>query len=85
MRDPVEITKGSAVNVATWRMKEILDSDKNMPALKRFAMQAAIQKGGGVEEIAEILYAMGLRLTIDRNNPEHKSWIDARVVCLEAK
>lgn len=83
MRDPVEITRRSAASIAKWRMRTMLSEDKNMPALKRFAMQQAVQDGGGVDEIADMLYAMGMKLSIDKNNPEHKSWIDGRAVDLE--
>ncbi len=84
-RESVEITRDSAASIAKWRMKEMLDNDKNIPALKRFAMQSAIHKGGGVDEIADMLYAMGIRLSIDKNNDEHKSWIEAGAVILEAE
>lgn len=83
MRDPKEITKRSAASIAKWRMEQILADDKSMPALKRFAMTQAIRKGGEVDEIAEMLYAMGIRLTVDSNNPEHKAWIDSSAVILE--
>lgn len=83
MRDSVEITKASAAHIAKWRIKEILDQDKNMPLFKKMAMQSAIAKGGGVDEIADILYELGLKISIDKNNPDHKSWIDGKVVVLE--
>ncbi len=82
-RDPVEITQDSASHIAKWRMREMMKEDKNMDALKRFAMTKAVEKGGGVDEIANMLYSMGIRLTLDRNNAEHQSWIAANVVALE--
>lgn len=82
-RDPVEITRDSAAHIAKWRMKEMLAADQNMPLLKRMAMQQAVQKGGGVDEIADMLYAMGIRLSIDRNDDDHRAWIEAKVVFTE--
>ncbi len=83
MRDSVEITKASAAYIAKWRMKEMIDSDKSMDMLKRFAMSKAIEKGGGVDEIADMLYSMGIRLSIDRNDPDHRAWIENKAVILE--
>lgn len=83
MRNPAEITKESAAHIAKWRIKEILDEDKNMPLLERMAMQSAIQKGGGVDKIADILYDLGLRISVDQDSEEHAAWIKGGVVVLE--
>lgn len=78
-RNPVEITEESAASIAKWRIKEMIDNG-SMDFIKKMAMQSAIQKGGGVDEIARILYGMGLRLTVDKNNETHQKWIAARAV-----
>ncbi len=89
MRDPVEITKKSAASIAKWRMQMLIDADKKLPAsrqmnmLKRFSMEQAILKGGPVDEIADMLYDLGIHLSIDKNNEEHASWIKANAVILE--
>lgn len=83
MRSPVEISKASAANIAKWRIREIMADDKNMPLFRRMAMQSAVQDGGGVDEIAAILYDLGLRISIDQNNAEHAAWINGGVVALE--
>ncbi len=91
MRSPVEITRDSAASIAKWRMKEMLKEDEKrppsqrMPLLKKMAMQSAIQKGGGVDEIAEMLYSLGMKLSIDQNDEDHKAWISTGAVFVEKK
>ncbi len=76
MRKPVELTKESAASIAKWRMQQMI-LDPATPWLKRIALKSAISAGGGVDEVANILYAMGIRLTVDENNSEHKAWLDS--------
>ncbi len=83
MRSPVEITQRSAASIAKWRMQEIIDNDKSMPGLKRFAMQQAVKEGGAVDEIAEMLYTLGIRLSVDQNDETHAEWIKIRAVIPE--
>lgn len=83
MRDPADITKRSAINVAKSRIEEILAEDQNMGTMARIAMKSAIQPGGGLYQIADMLYDMGLRISIDKNNPEHQDWLKIRAVELE--
>ncbi len=83
MRSPVEINQRSAASIAKWRMQQIIDTDKSLSLLKKFAMEQAIKKGGGVDEIAEMLYGMGIRLSIDQNTPEHAEWISGGYVIVE--
>ncbi len=81
-RDPVEINQTSAANLAKWRIGEMLKelegkSSFNLQVtLRKVALNAALAPGGGIDEIATVLYGMGLRLTVDKNNPQHKFWID---------
>ncbi len=88
-RDPVEITKKSAASIAKWRMQMLLDEDDKLPSnkqmnmLKKFSMKQAILPGGPVDEIAAMLYDLGIHLSIDKNNEEHASWIKANAVILE--
>ncbi len=81
-RDPAEITQDSAASIAKWRISELIEDDK-FDGLTKFAMQQAIKDGGGVDEIAEILYTLGLKIAVDKNNPEHQDWIKKRAVVLE--
>jgi len=83
MREPAEITKDSAAYIAKWRIRTILESDKSIGFVKKFAMEAAAKDGGGVDEIADVLYSLGLKLSIDMNNPVHKAWVEGRAVFLE--
>lgn len=91
MRQPAEITQESAASIAKWRMRELLEADKKllspqrMPMMKSFAMGQAIQADGGVDEIAKMLYALGIKLSIDKNNPDHKEWIRLGAVEIEQK
>ena len=72
-RNPVEIDKKSAINIAKWRIGEKAKTEKDF--VTKMMLQTALQPGGGVEQIAEILYGMGVRLSIDRNDPDHASWL----------
>ena len=85
MRNPVEITMKSAASIAKWRIKEILSADQTISAMERFAMSSSMADGGGVDKIAKILYDLGLKITIDKNNPEHKAWIDNNSVRLDTQ
>lgn len=81
-RVPAEITKGSAAHIAKCRIQEMLDHDE-LDIIKRFALKSAIKDGGGVDEIATILWDLGLHMTVDTNNPTHQQWITDGAVVLE--
>ncbi len=83
-REPIEITQASAVSIAKWRIKELLKTG-NIPMFQRLGMQASLAQGGGVDQIGEMLYSMGIRLSIDGNNPEHFEWIKQGSVVVEKK
>lgn len=74
-RSGVEINKDSAVSLAKWRIKQVID-DKSTSLLRRFALIQSMKPGGGVDEIAGMLYDMGIRLSIDANNEQHAQWIE---------
>lgn len=75
MRDPAEITRTSAVNIAKWRIQDMLDTDKSLSMMQAFALRTALADGGAIEQIADILYDCGLKITVDKNNPTHQDWL----------
>lgn len=80
-RSPAEITRIAAINIAKWKVAELC-KQPGTPMLTRFALQTAL-KGDAVEQIADVLYGSGLKLTIDLNDPAHKSWLESGAVKLE--
>ena len=82
-RNPAEINQDSAAHIAKELIKDLLDTDRAMPMLTRMALKTAIQPGGGVDEIAKILYSKGLYISVDQNNTEHQQWVKDGVVELE--
>lgn len=70
----IEIDKASAVSLAKWRIQQVID-DPTTGMLRRFALKTALKPGGGVDEIASMLYDMGIRLSIDSGNPVHAQWL----------
>lgn len=80
-RKPAEISQESAAHIAKCRMQEML-KDPAMPMMKRMGMQMGINSGA--DEIAEILYDMGVRLSIDLNDPAHAQWVKDESVILES-
>ncbi len=83
MRNPAEISKKSAASIAKWRIKEVLETDKSIDPLTRIGMKQALMDGGGVDQIANILYDLGLKISVDRNNKEHADWIKDGAVEIE--
>ncbi len=79
MRKPAEITKGSAISIAKWRIGDMLKNDK-LNMIQKYTMGAALADGGGVDQIGNILYDLGLKLSIDTENPVHKSWLESGAV-----
>ncbi len=88
-RDPAEITRRSAAHIAKYLISEMIEADDKkpsrdrMPTLTNFALKAAIKDGGGIDEIAKILYDKGLYISIDKNSAEHKEWLDCGAAELE--
>lgn len=77
-RQSVEITRESAAHIAKWKIKQILDQkDNGLSMMQKMAMGVALQDGGGVDQIAGILYGSKIHLALDINDPEHKSWLDS--------
>ncbi len=82
-RDPAEITRRSAAHIAKYLIGEMIEEDDKkprrdqMPTLTNFALKAAINDGGGIDEIAKILYDKGLFISIDKSNPEHAEWLQS--------
>ncbi len=74
-RQSADITRKSAVNIAKWRIGDLLKTDASLGAMQKMALRMALSEGGAVEQIADILYDCGLKLSVDMNNPEHQSWI----------
>ncbi len=90
MRDPAEITKKCAASIAKWRIGEMLAELERtsgtfdlQATLRKVALKTAVAPGGGIDEIADVLYGMGLKLTIDKNNPVHQKWIEGGAIILE--
>lgn len=73
-RSPVEINQTSACSLAKWRIQQRLKGKVGF--MEQVMLQQAIKDGGAVDEIAQMLYDMGIRLSIDKDNPEHKAWLD---------
>lgn len=82
-RDSADITQASAANIAKYLIEEQMKDDPKMPMLTRITLQTAIQPGNGVDQIAEILYSMGLKISIDKNNPDHMDWVSGGAAELE--
>ncbi len=82
MRRPAEITRDSAVGIAKWRIGD-LAKDPDVSMMQKFWMTSALAKGGVVEQIGNILYDLGLKLSIDQDNPEHAQWIKDGAVELD--
>lgn len=83
-RDPVEINQASAEYLAKCRIKQMLaDPNAKLDFIKRMALKASLEDDGPVDQIADMLWGMGLRMTVDKNNPDHKTWIETGVVFLE--
>lgn len=79
-RSPVEITQESAAWLAKQRLEQMLPT---LSAVKAFVVKQSIKDGGTIDEIAKILYELGLKITIDNNNEEHKQWVADGVVELD--
>ncbi len=74
MRDSVDITKKSAVNIAKWRISELLKTGR-FGVFESTALKMALANGGAVEQIADILYECGLKISVDKNDPDHQLWL----------
>lgn len=82
-RESADITQASASNIAKYLIEEQVKNDRKMPTFTKMALQAAIQPGNAVDQIAEILYDMGLKISVDKNNNEHKEWLASGAAELE--
>lgn len=73
-REPCEIHKDSAKTLAKWHIENVVIPQSSFG--KRIILQAAIAKGGAVDEIVDMLDGMGIKLSIDKSNPQHKTWLE---------
>lgn len=73
MRESVEITKSSAIYVAKHFVGEATKDETDF--FRKLAMSSAVQPGGAIEQIADLLYEMGIKLSIDKSNPDHQQWL----------
>ncbi len=73
MRECVEITKESAAHVAKYFVKQQAQAETDF--LRKMAMTSAVQDDGAIDQIANLLYDMGIKLSIDKSNPEHARWL----------
>ena len=81
MRLDARITKTSAIHLGKERTKAII-ADPKTDAGRKFRLGMGLN-GGAVEELVEILFSMGLRVTVDKNSPDHQKWIASGAVALE--
>lgn len=73
MRAPVEITKESAVYIAKYFVGEQAKKETNF--IRKFALNSSLEPGGGIDQIADMLYGLGIKLSIDKSNTDHVEWL----------
>lgn len=81
MRSDARITKDSVIHLSKERIKAII-KDPKTAGMERFTLSMGLNNGA-VEQIANMLFDMGLRITVDKNSADHQRWIASGAVTLE--
>ncbi len=81
MRSDARITRDSVVHLSKERINAMI-KDPATPFLQKTTLGMGL-RAGAVEQIADMLFAMGLRITVDKNSPQHQQWIASGAVQLE--